>query len=387
MPVTVSKPAFNLREALNSLRKKTGLFGAQLLGAATASDAHDMLGQGASRNMIINGAMDIDQRNAGSAVTQNVSSGSQAFYLDRWQMEYSSGIGNYTVQQVSDAPPGFSRSFKLTVGSGYGGAAYYPIKTNVEGFVGQRLAYGTASAKPSTLSFWVKASVAGMYAVYLRIPGVASCNRPFWVTAANTWQFVSVTFPGYTASTPNTTNSEYVVIRWVLGSSGTNGTSGVWGSAELPPTSTGTVVNLFANSGATFQLTGVQFEVGSVATPFEYRPYATELALCQRYFFVYNSKRSLANVFNNSDMQAPPIQFPVSMRTAPTGTGITGPSITTSGNWGIYGATNGWGNSAGYTPTFNTTVDGAAISFGGVSGVSNNLAYLVEGGARFSAEM
>jgi hypothetical protein len=102
---------------------------------------------------------------------------------------------------------------------------------------------------------------------------------------------------------------------------------------------------------------------------------------------VYDSKRSFATIFNSDAGISTPIEFPVTMRTSPTGVGITGPNITTTGNWGIYGATNGWGAAPGYTPGFTSTVDAAAVSFSSVGGVTNNYSYLVEGGATFSAEL
>jgi len=200
------------------------------------------------------------------------------------------------------------------------------------------------------------------------------------------WEQKYVTISGDTTGTWDTGTSVGVRISFGLG--------GGSGFAISPNQwrSTGAFtaldcVSVVSTAGASWCITGVQLEKGNIATSFDVRPYGTELALCQRYYFVSNSKRSLATVFNSTDMQAPTISFPISMRTNPTGSGITAPNITTAGNWGIYGATNGWGSVAGYTPTFTTTIDGTAVSFSGVGGVSNGASYLIEGGGIFTAEL
>ena len=364
----------------------------QYLGSMAYQNGTDYYNVGMTvgfRNRIINGAMVIDQRNAGASVTINTT---QIYVTDRWVGNARpTGGGVYSAQQVSDAPTGFSNSLKFTVttvDTSLGTLDYYFAWQKIEGFNTVDLAFGTSGAKTVTMSFWVKSSITGQFSAFLiNQAETYSCAIPYTINTANTWEYKTLTFSGATAGTwIGATNGTGLIVGFGL-ANGTSlqGTPGVWTASGIYG-STGDV-NWMATNGNTFQYTGVQLEVGTQATPFDWRPYTTELELCQRYYFVYDSKRSLATVFNTTDTQAAQIGFPVSMRTSPTGVGITAPNITTTGNWGIYGATNGWGAVAGYTPTFTTTVDGSAVSMSGVGGVTNSYSYLIEGGAKFSAEL
>jgi len=317
-----------------------------------AANLAEAAGSGfAFRNRIINGDMRIDQRNAGAAVTLNTSSGTQQYIVDRWVSEYTSSVANYTMQQVSDAPSGFSNSLKLTVGSSNSGGFSGNFKQNFEGYGLSDLAWGSASAIPVTVSFWAKSSVAGTYSCWLRIPGVSSIFQSFTLTA-NVWTYVSLTFTGSTANAlGSATNGEALVLRIVLGNGGrTSGSAGVWGSGEIPANQT----NLFATSGATFQITGVQLEKGTVATPFEFRPYGAELALCQRYYqhsfpvgtAPANGQYVVAvegcfSAWSSGTGYASPIVFCQEMRAIPTMTFYNNPNVSgTAGQWGYFD--NSW---------------------------------------------
>jgi hypothetical protein len=238
-------------------------------------------------NRIINGDMRIDQRNAGASVTVN--SATAAYPVDRWFGRGVSSAGVFTLQQVSDAPTGFNNSFKATVtttAASPGATDFYGIQQRIEGFNIADLGYGTASSQPVAVSFWVKSSVAGTFSVALSNNNDQTIPVTFVVNAANTWEQKTVTIAGTSAGTWNATNATGLLIQFTLGAgSSRTGTADAW-STSFFVNATG-ATNLMATNGATFYITGVQLEAGSVATPFERRPYGTELALCQRYFEVF----------------------------------------------------------------------------------------------------
>jgi len=234
------------------------------------------------RNRIINGDMQIDQRNAGASVTAV----NNTYCLDRWQI-YSGAASKFSVQQVTDAPAGFGFSLKATSLSAYsvGASESFNINQFIEGFNTVDLSFGTASAKSITISFWVKSSLTGTFGGVINN---ASYGRSYPFTysilSANTWEQKSVTIAGDTSGTwVGATNGIGVIVGFGLGNGASvSGTAGAWNS-NLNTSATG-AVSVVGTNGATFYITGVQFEVGSNATEFERRPYGTELALCQRYF-------------------------------------------------------------------------------------------------------
>jgi len=233
------------------------------------------------KNRIINGDCRIDQRNAGASVTPN----SSAYTLDRWQL--STGVSSkLSVQQSSTAPTGFTNSVLLTSTSAYtpSSSDYISYCQKVEGFNFADMMWGTANAATVTLSFWVRSSLTGTFSGALQNDG-ASRSYPFTFTisAANTFEYKTITIAGDTSGTWNTTTGKGVEVHFNMGS-GSNllGTAGAWASAWRTG-ATGSV-SLVGTSGATLYITGVQLEKGSTATSFDYRPYGTELFLCQRYF-------------------------------------------------------------------------------------------------------
>jgi hypothetical protein len=235
------------------------------------------------KNRIINGAMVIDQRNAGASVTPNSS-----YTLDRWA-SINSQTSKFTVQQnaASVTPPaGFANYLGVTSSSAYSIAAgdYFAIYQPIEGFNTSDLAFGTASAATVTLSFWVRSSLTGTFGGALK-NGAANRSYPFTYTisVANTWEQKSVTIAGDTSGTwVGATNGTGLSVQIGLGVGSTfSGTAGSWqGSNLISATGATSVVG---TNGATFYITGVQLEKGSTATSFDYRSYGTELALCQRY--------------------------------------------------------------------------------------------------------
>jgi len=277
------------------------------------------------RSRIINGGMVIDQRNAGAAVTVNADAA--FFAADRFQAAGQGSDGVYTIQQSSTAPTGFVNSIVATVttaDASIGASQQYNIQQHIEGYNVADLGFGTANAKTVTLSFWVRSSVTGTFSGALR-NSAANRSYPFSYTinSANTWEFETITIAGDTTGTWLTTNGTGINVIWTLGA-GTSrlGTANSWQAANLQGVTGQT--NLIATNGATFFLTGVQLEVGTQATSFEYRQYQQELALCQRYFAKLNNDgtgdASMVGVGGQRDTTSCwfYIKHPVTMRGEPT---------------------------------------------------------------------
>ena len=236
------------------------------------------------KNRIINGAMVIDQRNAGASVTVSTSS---TYTVDRWYGGKSGAVNNFTAQRSTTAPTGFTNSILITAGTGVTPTTndFMFLSQAIEGFNFADLAWGTASASAVSLSFWVRSSLTGNFGVGLR-NGAANRSyiASYTISAANTWEQKTITIPGDTSGTWATDNTQACGVFFDLGEgSAFSSTAGSWSSANLLGGLTGGV-KLGATTGATLNLTGVQLEKGSTATAFDYRPYGTELALCQRYY-------------------------------------------------------------------------------------------------------
>jgi hypothetical protein len=290
---------------------------------ATGTIENYMGSQGTSfgiRNKIINGAMMIDQRNNGAAVTPTNSQ----YTLDRWS-QFVSQSSKLTVQQdsSSNTVAGFSSSLKVTSLSSYSVTStdYFNFYHRIEGYNIQDLSWGTASAKAVTLSFWTRSSLTGTFGGTI-MNGDQNYSYPFTYTivAANTWEQKIITIPGPTSGTWNKTNGSGLELYFGLGMGSTlTGPAGSWASSAYFGANGGTSV--VGTNAATWYITGVQLEKGSQATPFEYRPYGKELMLCQRYYetlgfnessgpvvfgHIYNGSNSLANVSFKVNKRAEP---------------------------------------------------------------------------------
>ncbi len=235
------------------------------------------------RNRLINGNMVIDQRNAGASVTLNDTS---LYTLDRWYATEDTD-GGMTLQQVSTAPAGFTNSIKITTTTADASLAagqFCRLVQAVEGYNMADLGWGTASAQSVTLSFWVRSSLTGTFGgAFRNNAGNRSYPFTYSISAADTWEYKTITVAGDTSGTWLTTNGVGVQVQFGLGVGSTySGTAGAWASSYLL-SATG-AVSVIGTLNATWYITGVQLEAGSVATPFERRPYGTELALCQRYY-------------------------------------------------------------------------------------------------------
>ena len=235
------------------------------------------------RNKIINGAMTISQR--GTSAISNVG-GTDVYGTDRWCI-YGQTSSKMTITQSTVAPPGFSNSTVITSSAATTPASgdFYGLRQHIEGYNTTDLAWGTASAKPIVVSFWVRSSIAGSYSFTVLNPAASRCFiSSYTISTINTWEKKIVYINGETTGSWATGNTTGVSIWFDMGSgSSQNGTAGTWNTSATFRTSGST--NLIGTNGATFYITGVQFEANTVATPFEYRPYGTELALCQRYYY------------------------------------------------------------------------------------------------------
>jgi len=275
-----------------------------------------------NRNRIINGDMRIDQRNAGAAVSTD-----NAFPLDRFKVRTNVTGATFTSQRSTTAPtPDFLNSLVYTTGTGAnaGASDIASILHLIEGTNLPDLGWGTANAKTVTISFRVRSSVTGTFVLTLR-NSAGNRNYPatYTVSSADTWETKSITVAGDTSGTWLTNTGIGIQLWFDLGSgSNFNGTANTWsGSTVVRVSGSANVVGV---SGATFYITGVQLEVGSVATPFERRPFGTELALCQRYYFDSCPGDTIPNGYFGMPIAAAPSiaagigMFPVQMRAAPT---------------------------------------------------------------------
>ena len=271
-------------------------------------------------NRIINGDMRIDQRNAGAAVTTNT-----AYPVDRFTVTHSTD-GAFSAQQDSSAPTGFVSSIKYTTTTADGtltGTQRLGCVQRIEGTNIADLAWGTANAKTVTLSFWVRSSLTGTFGgTFKNSANDRSYPFTYTISAADTWEYKNVTVAGDTSGTWLTTTGVGIRLEFGLGCGPDgSGTAGAWAGANYF-SATG-AVSVIGTLNATWYITGVQLEVGSVATPFERRPFGAELALCQRYYQQVNTGGSglgsglyAPTVSGNAVFYV--INFPVAFRAGPT---------------------------------------------------------------------
>ncbi len=280
----------------------------------------------AGRNRIINGAMVIDQRNAGASVSVQTTT---TYTLDRWAV-LAAASSKYTVQQNAGAvtpPAGYAGYLGVTSSAATTPSAtdQYLVRQGIEGFNGSDLAWGTVDAKSVTLSFWVRSSLTGTFGGSLNGGGGGSTySYPFTYTinAANTWEQKTITIAGQTAGTWAKDNTLFTWVAFGLGVGSTySGTANTWANAYYASATGAT--NVIGTNGATFYITGVQLEKGSTASAFDYRPYGTELALCQRYYATGNYP-VMRNFTGASIAVSTSVSLPVTMRATPTVTASVG---------------------------------------------------------------
>jgi hypothetical protein len=315
------------------------------------------------KNRLINSAMVIDQRNAGAVIS---SLGAVTTYIvDRFFYQ-SGNAGRFSAQQNAGTvtpPAGFTKYLGFTsLGANSPAASDYGIASQaIEGLNITDLGWGTASAATITISFWVRSSITGTQSIALvNVASVRSYSQTYTINSANTWEQKTITVPGDTSGTWATDNTTGIYLRFPLATGSNNlTTAGVW-NATNSNGATGTTA-ISATSGATFYITGVQLEKGSTATSFDYRPYGTELALCQRYYETYSNGTGTGAIYEGITGSFATtaafrgfVPFKVTKRASPT---LVVPTTYTTINWSGGNITPSAGGS-----NFSST-EGASINF------------------------
>ena len=318
------------------------------------------------RNRIINGDMRIDQRNAGASVTP---AAPNQYTVDRWKADISVS-SKYSAQKSSTAPTGFVNSLLITSLSAYtaGSAERFCMTQNIEGLNVPDLAWGTANAKTITLSFWVRSSLTGTFGGVIS-NSAQNRSYPFTYTisSANTFEQKTITITGDTSGTWLRTSGIGLRVIWGLGVGSTlSTTAGAWAAGEYYSATGATSV--VGTNGATLYITGVQLEVGSVATPFERRDYGRELIMCYRYYYrivsgaddPFGMAYCIATTATNGM-----IQFPVTMRVSPS-------ALEQNGTASDYRVRHGGSSTnCSSVPTFGDSSPSAArIAFSVASGLT-----------------
>jgi hypothetical protein len=340
----------------------------QYLGSMAYQNGTDYYNVGMTvgfRNRIINGAMVIDQRNAGASGTTN------GYTIDRWAY-YGASASKGTWQQNAGSvtpPAGYTNYLGFTSSSAYtvGASENFAIYQFIEGYNSSDLGFGAAGASTVTLSFWVRSSLTGTFGGAL-LNSAVNRSYPFTysISSANTWEQKSIIIAGDTSGTWLTTNGVGIQVNFGLGTGSTySGTAGAWASA-LYVSAIG-ATSVVGTNGATWYVTGVQLEKGNIATSFDVRPYGTELQLCQRYF--YKADPITIPCFATTTTRAiGTIAFPTTMRATPTASGT---DVTSMNNWyvanitGVYSYETGGltanGNGVGYSVTSGTNYTAGTI--------------------------
>ena len=282
-----------------------------------------------NRNLIINGAMQVAQR--GTSATGVTAS--QYGPVDRFKCRTHSSAGTVTLAQQSDAPVGFSKSYRCTVTSSGTIEATQSLRldTLIESKELVRLGHGTSDATGFTVSFWVKSSTTGTYAfnVY-QYDGSEQVNQTYTIDASDTWEYKSLSFSGNTGTANSYDNSAGFELAWFLSSGSSVGTASSlsnWTAYTNANYGAGHTANLSGVTNGYLAITGVQLEVGDTATPFEHRTYGEELAKCQRYYSRLSSDGTTYAEFGliaayDSTQGIAYIQYPTTMRASPTATQV-----------------------------------------------------------------
>jgi hypothetical protein len=320
------------------------------------------------KNRIINGAMVLNQRGFSGTPA------SLEYTLDRWRTLMSTVSSKFTVSQNAGSvtpPAGFINYLGVTSSSAYsvGSGDQYGIQQWIEGYNIADLAWGTASAQTVTLSFWVRSSLTGTFGGSLGNSG-GSRSYPFTYTinSANTWEYETITIAGDTSGTWLTDNSRGLNVTFGLGVGSTlSGTAGAWAGTDYRSATGATSV--VGTNGATFYVTGVMLEKGSTATSFDYRPYGTELQLCQRYYQKIttgvNDRGMGVGFYYTSSTMISQIPFQTYMRAAPT------LDVNSGTNYFIFYTNNS--NQQFNTVTLNdATPYTGAVTAGSLSGTSGS---------------
>jgi len=275
-----------------------------------------------NRNLIINGAMQVAQR--GTSETSVTTAGYRNA-CDRYRV--GGNNGTWTISQDTDAPAGFSNSFKmlLTATETISSTSYWSVEQRIEGQNLQGLAYGTSSAKTITVSFYVKSNVTGTYCLNLyQDDGSKNFPKTYTIDSANTWERKTISFVGDTATALDNDNAKSLrtIFFQVSGSASNSGTPGSRAAYADNTFAAGHTAQIDAVNDY-WQITGLQLEVGEQATPFEHRSFGDELRRCQRYYFRttgsstgYGNLATVSRIGNT--LYRGVVEFPVTMRSRPS---------------------------------------------------------------------
>ena len=289
-----------------------------------------------NRNIIINGAMNVAQR-----TTSASGSFTTAAYAtcDRWQFAaYATDQLSMNIsQEAMNSVNGFGKYLKMSPGTAESGGAadeYVSMRYKIEAQDCQQLEWGTLSAKSATVSFWIKSTVTGTACVNITKEDATKyqITRTYTINVANTWEYKTLTIPGLTASGIPNDNGAGIIIHWFLdaGSSYKSSDSTSWGTFADGGYAYGHSANFIDSTSTNWNITGVQFEVGPVATPFEHRSFADELRRCQRYYWkIAQNKYRRVNGYKRGDSNCHwELHCPVPMRTAPSPNLLAGGTFT-----------------------------------------------------------
>ena len=347
-----------------------------------------------NRNLVINGAMQVAQRGTSFAVTTD-----NTYTVDRFQT-LQSGLFNLnsTLTQSSTAPAGFTSSLKVdvTTTSTPTGGQNGLIGHKIEAQNLQHLQYGTSGAQTCTLTFWVRSNKTGTYCVQILQQDASKYQlHEYSISSANTWEQKTITIVGNTADAINNDNGKGFDIRWHLacGPDDHVAASSTWTGSSESYFSTSNQVNLFDSTSNEWYLTGVQLEVGSVATPFEHRSYGDELARCQRYYeVIYGREEHNFGYGSSTTTAACHFNFKVQKRAAPGTITLPGAGQGSSSNLiSFLTSAGGYPSTTGSNTANQITETGFRVSGSGYSGLTaNNISPLYVSGLavyRIDAEL
>ena len=293
-----------------------------------------------NRNLLINGDMQISQRNG----TTSTAYTNAQYSLDRWQIVNDNASSRFTTQQVTDAPVGFYHSLKMTSSSAHTplSGEVFGVGQKIEGYNTNWLEFGTSNAKSITISFFVKSSLTGTFGGSVLNNGMTrGFPWTYTISSANTWERKTVTVVGCPDGTWDPFNTTGIRVHWSMGAhANRSDTAGQWSSTTYSFHPTG-ATDVVATNGATLQITGCQVEVGDTATTYEHRIYAEELTRCQRYYQKSYSGDVVGftgTPLANSGSALGIAKFTTEMRAAPTitlrdGTGATGKATQHGNNY------------------------------------------------------
>jgi len=321
------------------------------------------------KNLIINGAMQVAQR--GTSNTGQTASG--YFTCDRWRWSVGS-LGTWTTRQSTDAPDGFANSLNAECTTADASPAANDSLFLYHAFEGadlQQLGYGTANAQSITISFWIKATKTGAFQVnWKNNSATRLISSVQTVNSANTWEYKTITFVGYTGGAITNDNNKQAQLEMFFDAGSNfrvNPTDTSWAAINNGYSQAyGTNINLGNTVGNQVYITGVQLEVGSVATPFEHRSYGEELALCQRYFY-RSIGGTIVGAYVDSNRVDATIHFPTTMRATPTITASSGTNYWYAYTGGSPDYFNAWSGAGGASLNNGSMY----VSSGEISGPDN----------------